>query len=612
MPTSPRPYKRQEIKNLSSQDPFVRPKSITRATDIEGERRERLKRWITFYRRNPVRFIQDYFGIKLHPYQILMIWILQRSSLAYIVASRAAAKTWIIAVWSLTLATLYPGIKIIVCSKTLKQGGILLSEKLTSLQHDHSNVAREIEKITCNPNNYEAVFKCGSTIRVVPSSDSARGNRANYIIIEESRLVPKEILEQVIKPFLEVRTPPYRLKKEYENDPLLKEEGTISYITSAWYKSEYWFTYVRSCINRMVRGDTTANFLALDKYITLYHNIKTEEMLKNETADMDEVSIDMEYNNIPSGTSGKSYFKPALFSRTLKQASYPQKDDTFNGDKNPYGIPKLDGEIRIVTTDIATRANKINDNSIIGCIRMIPYMGRGYERHLSYMESHKGEHVGIQAKRIKEIFYDFEADYLCLDLMGTGIGVFDSLSENTISDERGITFPPMTIVGEEFDVISKESRDDLVNNHTRGVNALPIIFPILASQDLNSQIAAAFRISLQKKLWKFLIGDGDAEEYLLRTSAEFRKNSSNDSDIFSFYLNPFVQTGLLVSECINLDMSLVNGKIKLSEKSGKLKDRYSAISYANYVISTFFDSELLREARDENPYDDVIAWTQFY
>jgi hypothetical protein len=117
---------------------------------------------------------------------------------------------------------------------------------------------------------------------------------------------------------------------------------------------------------------------------------------------------------------------------------------------------------------------------------------------------------------------------------------------------------------------------------------------------------------LQKKLWKFLIGDGDAEEYLLRTSAEFRKNSSNDSDIFSFYLNPFVQTGLLVSECINLDMSLVNGKIKLSEKSGKLKDRYSAISYANYVISTFFDSELLREARDENPYDDVIAWTQFY
>ena len=30
-------------------------------------------------------------------------------------------------------------------------------------------------------------------------------NRANYIIVEESRLVPKEILEGVIKPFLETR-----------------------------------------------------------------------------------------------------------------------------------------------------------------------------------------------------------------------------------------------------------------------------------------------------------------------------------------------------------------------------------------------------------------------
>jgi hypothetical protein len=37
------------------------------------------------------------------------------------------------------------------------------------------------------------------------------------------------------------------------------------------------------------------------------------------------------------------------------------------------------------------------------------------------MESHKGEHTGIQAKRIKELFHDFEADYVCLDLQNAGI-----------------------------------------------------------------------------------------------------------------------------------------------------------------------------------------------
>jgi len=149
-----RPFKTKAIKDLSSQDMFVRPKSMVRSEDISDARKAQYKKWITFYRRNPHRFIEMYFGIKLHPFQILMIWILQRSNLAYIVASRAASKSWIIAVWALTLAVLYPGIKVICCSKTLKQGGIIISEKLMSLRDEHPNVAREIRNITANSNNY--------------------------------------------------------------------------------------------------------------------------------------------------------------------------------------------------------------------------------------------------------------------------------------------------------------------------------------------------------------------------------------------------------------------------------------------------------------------------
>ena len=48
-------------------------------------------------------------------------------------------------------------------------------------------------------------------------------------------------------------------------------------------------------------------------------------MIRNEMGDMDDVSIQMEYLNIPNGSSGKSYFKPSLFTRKLKRAFYPQK-----------------------------------------------------------------------------------------------------------------------------------------------------------------------------------------------------------------------------------------------------------------------------------------------
>lgn len=594
-----RGFETEFSKNSDSKNIFKRPKNMVRTKTVEGDRKERMVSWITFFRRNPNYLIRDYFGIHLHPFQILMIWVLQRSTLAYIVASRAASKTFIIAIWALTLCVLYPKIKVVVCSKTLKQSALVVG-KIKELMYQYPNVAREIKSLTINANGAEVEFHCGSNIKGTPSSESSRGLRANYIIIEESRLVPQEILEPIIKPLLEVRTPPYRLKPEYANEPLLKEEPIISYITSAWYKSEYWYTYVKACIKRMVSGDETANFLAFDYLITLYHNIKTEETLKNEMKDADEVTVQMEYYNIPAGSSGKAYFKPTLFDRKLKKAFYPQTEENYDKKKNPYGIKKLDGEIRIIGVDVSTRANKANDLTIIVCVQMIPLIGKGYTRQCSYIESHRGQHVGVLAKRIKEIFYDFESDYICLDLQNAGVGVFDSLSEPTLSEERGLTFLPLTVVDENFDIVKQDVRDDLRNNHTRGINPLPVIFPISATQVLNSQIATAFRISLQKKLWKFLVSDGEAEEYLTKHEQEFR--DSKDSETNAFYLNPYVQTGLMIGECINLDMSLVNGLVKLVEKPGCYKDRYSAISYTNWVISQQFDKNLLKQNEDSDDW----------
>jgi hypothetical protein len=607
MPTLIRPYQNKEIKNNHSKNPFLRSKNMVRQEILEGEHKERMKRWITFFRKNPVRLIFDYFGIHLHPFQVLMIWVLQKSNLAYIVASRAASKTFIIAIWAMTLCVLYPGIKVVVCAKTLKQGSLIIG-KIKELQSQHPNVNREIQSLTINANDASVYFQNGSYIKAVPSTESSRGNRANYIIVEESRLVSRDILEPIIKPFLEVRTPPYRLKPEYMSDNLLKEEPTISYITSSWYKAEYWYTYVISCIRRMARGDETANFLAFDYLITLFHNIKTEETLKNEMADMDDNTIQMEYFNIPSGSSGKSYFKPTLFERKIKKAFYPQREDTFDNKKNPYAIKKLEGELRFIGVDVSTRANKANDLSIIGAVSCIPLIGRGYERRLLYMESHVGRHVGTQAERIKEIFTDFEADFIVIDIQNAGVGVFDSLSEPTISESRGITFPPMTVVDEIYDVVDQKAREELRQYHTRGLNALPLIFPISATQALNSQIATSFRSNLQKKLWKFLIPDGEAEEYLLRTDKEFVKNQ--DPELNAWYLSPFVQTQLLIGEAINLDMSLVGGIIKLEEKSGRLKDRYSMISYINWIISQQFDRELLRENNNEDDFSYISSLVQ--
>ena len=133
----------------------------------------------------------------------------------YAVASRASAKSWLIAVFSIAKAILYPGIKIVVCAKTQKQAGIIIEEKVKMINANSPNVQREIIRISKSDNGYMVEFKNGSSIKAVTSNENSRGNRANYIIVEESRLVPKEVLEEIIKPFFEFRTPPFRGLPEY-------------------------------------------------------------------------------------------------------------------------------------------------------------------------------------------------------------------------------------------------------------------------------------------------------------------------------------------------------------------------------------------------------------
>jgi len=110
-------------------------------------------------------------------------------------------------------------------------------------------------------------------------------------------------------------------------------------------------------------------------------------------------------------------------------------------------------------------------------------------------------------------------------------------------------------------------------------------------------MAHAFRSSLQKRMWSFLQNEGDAELFLLKNNDEFRKGQ-NDNFSYSFFMNPYVQTSLLVHETINLDMSIVSGLTKLTHKSTAHDDRYTSVSYANWVIN-YFDTLLLKENHNE-------------
>src|SRR5690625_3105124 len=101
----------------------------------------------------------------------------------------------------------------------------------------YPNVKREIEEIRTGNNDVRVVFRNGSTIEAVTSSDNARGYRAHIIILDEYRLIKKDVYDKILRPFLNVqRKPPYTHMPEYSH---MIEENKELFISSAWYKSDW-------------------------------------------------------------------------------------------------------------------------------------------------------------------------------------------------------------------------------------------------------------------------------------------------------------------------------------------------------------------------------------
>lgn len=438
-------------------------------------------------------------------------------------------------------------------------------------------------------------------------------HRATCIIYEEFRLIPRHVVDEIIKPFLISRQPNFLKNPLYSH---LKEEPKQIYISSAYYKSyndRYMWNEIVTNTNKMLSGFEKDNFsyimLSFDYLLSIYHGLKTQKVMDDAKEKSDEISFMMEYENIMYDENESSYFKLNMFrpNQNIKKCFYPY-NTAFHSNtgrkKYKNNIPKQNGEIRIITCDFASRKGSSNDNSIFGCIRLLPTK-KGYTRGVVYIESHNGENTVKQALRVKQLYSDFEADYIVIDAQNIGIAVYDQLGNITRDDERDIEYDAMTVMrnirrySDMTDTVYNE-----LSSRTMSKNAKDVIYPISATAKLNSDIAVDFRDKLQRSMIEFLIEIEKAEDYLLDNSEEYKSAFERlDSYEKALLSNPYSQTNELINECVNLEYTISNGNIKIDEKSGR-KDRYTAISYGSYFASKL-EMDLLMEEDTEVGFD---AW----
>lgn len=546
--------------------------------------------WVTFFRRNFHRFAIDYLGIQLHLYQTGMLYEMGINDFICVVASRASAKSFIIALYACCKCILYPGSKVVLASSTKGQAKLLVSEKIQKeLMNMSPRLRKEIKKIIENQNETIVTFKNNSTITVVTASDNSRGYRSTVVVREEFRQIKKIIDDSVLSPFQIVRQTPYLMDEYYANIPELQEENIDIYITSSWYDNGNWmWNIVDQTFSDMI-NDKKSIMLAFDESVAIKHKIKTMRYFQTEKKKQDPMTWKLEFLNLRIKENQHAYFTYHLLqqNQNCKLPFYPRLTlDVLSGKKNPYDIPKQKGEVRLVSCDMAFVENTGNDNSVFTCMRLLPettsyktdtnetVMDNGFRRIPAYLEHFQGGETKKQAVRIRELYEDFQADYIILDTRNAGIAIYDLLARPLYDEDRNIEYPALTCMNDEG-----------IANRIKVEGAEPRIFAISASQKLNSDIAIDFRRVLADKKIDFLVTFEDASESILPRIKEYI--SAPDADTQLFYETPFLETQALFSETTSLvyEKKESSGAIVVHEQGSNTKDRYTSVSYGSYFAS---------------------------
>ncbi len=560
-------------------------------------RKKRLMDWVTFYRRNLEFFVQHYLKIKLFPYQKIILHLMGVNDKLVWISARANAKSFTTALYCVCRCILYPNTKMVIVARKSGQAALIITEKIQKELVSMSPILnKEIRSFKDRQGEQICLFENGSYIKVVVLNDSARGERSNCIIFEEFRLLDKKLIDSIIIPFNVSRKPPYTALPEYANLP--QEQSQQVYISSAWWKNSWmWKTIVEQATN-MVRGKKSI-VMANDLYLSIDSGIKTKEDIFGEKATMDAYTFAMEYENQMIGEGNNSYYTLSDFDdlRKIKTPFVPlYKDEVvkYGHKNNPRFASKLPNEIRVLAIDVAMKAGKENDNTIVHLISATAE-DYGYQRDVVYSESYNGKATALQALRIKQLFYEFRADYIVLDTLNAGISIYDELSKETIDSSTGEHYAPMTIIKDDsLQVVSTDVIRDLRSRVIGASAAIPVVFPVQATATINSLMAVDLKKQLeQKKIW-LCADEQDMMDILMQTNKMFREGTHEDRE---FYIMPFLEHSELIKECVNLEMSLNNGNIKLQEPRDGRKDRYSALTYGDYFIS-LLERKILKE---ENP-----------
>lgn len=332
-----------------------------------------------------------------------------------------------------------------------------------------------------------------------------------------------------------------------------------------------------------------------------------EKMVRESTTSIEAFRQEMEV--LPTGEGVSSMFSYEEFNknRKLRVPLIPITDDEyieFKGDLRKYSLyqRKENGEIRVISYDIARSGGRSNDLSVFTVFRLIQN-GDMYDKEVAYIETMSGAETESQILRFKQLFYDLECDFAVQDCAGIGKIFLDIACKKTFDAIRNKTYPAW----QPRNNVEKYAEDLIIQP-----DASPVLYAVLfagaSAQIQQAQMVQRTRLNLEKRKIKFLINEDDAIDDLQKRYKFNQLKSSNnryDNELAERLIYPFMQTNRLIEEGVHTQVSTTpSGGMSIDEKTGR-KDRLMSFLYGILFIDLLEqDLSIIEESND---YEGMIA-----
>lgn len=451
-----------------------------------------------------------------------------------------------------------------------------------------------------NGTNAQIVFFNTSVIKVVTASDTARGNRCHVLLLDEFRLIRKDTIDTVLRKFLTLRRIPLysELTEEEREAEYDKEKNLTMYLSSAYFKDHWSYLKCTDTLKAMLDPHRRQFVCGFPYQLSIREGLLDPETVADEMAETDfsEIKFSMEMGAEFYGSADGAFFDFDSISKN-RRIRYPMLPDRIASkisNSQQIRIPrKQNGEIRILSADIALMSSKKNNNDATAIFvnQLMPTKAGRYTSNIVYSDSYEGLRTEEQALVIRKMFDEFLCDYIVLDASGIGIGVFDALSRDIVDSETGEIYPALSCCNNQ----------EMASRCTTP-GAAKVIWAVKAGAQFNSDCAFLLREGFKSGRIRLLINEYDADEVLTNLRGY---SALNPAEKMSIKL-PYIHTTLLIDELVNLRHEEFNGKIRIFEKSGMRKDRYSSLSY-NYYVATQLETKLAKRNNTNIKVSDVFV-----